>query len=360
MDIDNTVHNPAVSNPAHDTLWTSERTSYHVANAINDRSKVQLFVGTQSVETELIHDGKLFFTAPLDTGTWGVRMYYDGVLQSLDVKSITILGRKGAIDVRPIDDFGTVYPGQTIAIPVSIDLSHSKVNMFIDDQEISIDSFGHELYDGWRTAHVIYFRPPSAGDSRRLVLRVDSAAFVWQPFQVSEHTGKFLGQRSVRQLSISFTGLAATGVVYQNVDTGYIVHPQPTAQGNVMSMPFDEIPTMWKGDSLILEFTRVKQQKVESVSIRLLADKSHNYLSGHFEYTVASATDSSYCFVEIDKAYWRTAGRSYLIDAMDYTVGSVIRQLKYYARTTNGFYRVENYRGGTAGSSISVALDAVR
>jgi hypothetical protein len=356
----NEVQTPTIKpNPIHDTLWTSQRTSYRVPDHITDRTKVQMFVGTQSVAADLIYDGELFFMTPEDSGSWSVRVYYDGVLQDFDVKTMTVRGRIGAIDRRPIDHFDIIYPGQTISIPVGRSITGSKVNMFINDQEIAIDSIRRDAFND-QSLDVIYFRPTASGDDQRLVLRIDSAAFVWDPFKVNAHTGDFLKQGAARQLLVNISGLAANGVIHHKVDTGYRRDPQPTAQMWILSKPFQDMPTTWSGDSMIIDFSKSREGRIERVNIRLLVDRQENSVSGTVEYEISEGVDSQYFFIELDRAFWRVEEGSYWLGATGNAINTIVRRLVYYSRSASSYYTVENYRGGTAISSVAIAIDPIQ
>jgi hypothetical protein len=356
----NEIPTPAIkANPIHDTLWTLQRTSYRVPDHISDRTKVQMFVGTQSVAADLIYDGELFFMTPEDSGSWSVRVYYDGVLQDFEVKTLTLRGRKSGPDPWPHLNQEIVYVGQTVAIPIAKDITRSKINVFIDDTEIGIDSMRHDDFTGWSYIDVIYFRHPKAGDSIKMVVRVDSAAFVWDRISVADKPGEFLKQRAARQLEVIFSGLAATGVIYYRVDTGLQRHPQPTAQSAFLSMPFDDMPTTWSGDTLVIDFSRSQNEKQEKFYMRLLPDKLLNIVSGFVEYE-RSGDDSVYFYVDVHNAFWRWQQGAYWIGAKDFEVSAAFRNLRYFRRSASGFYEVESYRGGTSGSNFQIVIDPIQ
>jgi hypothetical protein len=345
-------NDPLKAKPLNDTLQTLARKSYVVPESITDRSKVQFYIGTVSIVPDLLFDGRLFFQAPKDSCDGIVRMYYDGELQDIGVESVNVKKRKGSAEPAFVVSGATPYPGELITIQIPRDLSLSKVNLFIDDKEILIDSIrAAESISG---LEVIYFRQPESTQTKR-VLRIDSAAYYVNSYAISTHTGGFLKEGALAQLSIKYWNIAGKTTIYHQADTGLIVHSDNVMSCDLLSNLFTG-QTSWQGDTVNLDFTQRSTTVNEVVRLRLLPHPSFNYVSGFVEYERQKQNDTQRVRVELDKVYWRFEEGSYWLTSTQFAISSQIPKIEYILKYDQGQAVLEEYYGGGPTSTVAIGL----
>jgi hypothetical protein len=332
--------------PAFDTLHTLERTSYAIPDSIADVKKLRMYVGFQELKIDLVYEGRMYFRASFLPTEGALRLYYDDVQQTFDVKHVTIRN-ESVTPPRSADwNGGLGYPGEICSIELQEKTPSRRRVLFVDGQKIAIDSV-LPSYADWMDGENLCFTMPEFADTPRVVLLVDNEAFDLTRQRALKHTGKFLAGREFFRIRMVCQDVWADNNVYTTVDTGVLVLPQAVARVDLTGN-FVATESVWKGDSVILQLTSSKATMTEKFDIHLLPHPTKNYASGRIAYERVDQGNTYALSFDVERMHWTMLGRDYQLEASGATLTSSVRNFKYRATwpPNNDEERVDRLIGG--------------
>jgi hypothetical protein len=315
--------------PAFDTLFSLQRTSYAIPDSIADMNKLRLFIGFQELKVDLVYEGRMYFRASLLPSEGALRLYFNDVPQTFDVKHVTILSRS-VTQPRFADwNGGLGYAGEMCSIELQEMTPSERRLLFVNGQKIEIDSV-LPSYVSWIEGANLCFTMPEFVDTPRVVLLVDSEAFDLTRERSLKHTGKFLGGREFFRIRMVCQDVWADNNIYTTVDTGVLVIPQAVAKFDLTG-EFVAQESVWKGDSVILQLTSTKGAMTEKYDIHLLPHSAKNYASGRIMYERVDQGNTYAISFDIERMHWTMIGRDYQLEAYAATLINSVRNFKYRA-----------------------------